>query len=610
MAPDRRDRRRRARRLRRVPRRSRTAASSPATIAVFGPDADPAAAWRPPRRGDPAARDALGERRPLPARRPSPAWRSRAAMRRRKPGRSRRRVCDRYRPTVARVPRPRRGAAARAKRLGRRASFPAASTGSRGRRRASTLDGRGAASPARAARARPPRPLAPGGARATTRGPSTPTSRTTTPTTSRSSAPGWPPRPSGCNALAAGAQVISVRRREPVAAAAQPAAAALLARGLRRFHATPPEERAALLAGSPRRPTRPAAAGTSRSSARRGGPLPGRSRRVNGAEQVICATGFQRGFRPRSPARGASPPSTGSPPRQLARPRPRLHRPGADGRRRGRSVARRRRGAVGLPGRRHAGRGEVRGARLPAEGAGMSYTLRGRLESRLLAALGPAVLAAVPRARACTAGGRSSSPARWSASGSPRRRSSTTGCSTTSRAGPRVPLGLLELGLVTGIAVVAGIRAPLGAAVAFFAASWLLGQVLAHALFPWLRLSYAEDGGELGRTGASAGAAVAALFLVAAGRRLRHPPADGAPLGRRPPGAARDRPRGDPDGQARRGRPGRDRHPRRRREAPQHHRHRRRERDRRRERPPTSSSTTFASSARASTGSTSGSRRS
>jgi parallel beta-helix repeat protein len=80
-----------------------------------------------------------------------------------------------------------------------------------------------------------------------------------------------------------------------------------------------------------------------------------------------------------------------------------------------------------------------------------------------------------------------------------------------------VPLGLLELGLVTGIAVVAGIRAPLGAAVAFFAASWLLGQVLVHALFPWLRLSYAEDGGELGRTGASAGAAVAALFLVAAG---------------------------------------------------------------------------------------------
>ena len=52
---------------------------------------------------------------------------------------------------------------------------------------------------------------------------------------------------------------------------------------------------------------------------------------------------------------------------------------------------------------------------------------------------------------------------------------------------------------------------------AFFAASWLLGQVLVHALFPWLRLSYAEDGGELGRTGASAGAAVAALFLVAAG---------------------------------------------------------------------------------------------
>ena len=39
----------------------------------------------------------------------------------------------------------------------------------------------------------------------------------------------------------------------------------------------------------------------------------------------------------------------------------------------------------------------------------MSYTLRGRLESRLLAALAPLAVAVRPRARRCTAGGRSSS---------------------------------------------------------------------------------------------------------------------------------------------------------------------------------------------------------
>ena len=42
-------------------------------------------------------------------------------------------------------------------------------------------------------------------------------------------------------------------------------------------------------------------------------------------------------------------------------------------------------GAVGVPGRRHARRRAVRRPRLPAEGQGMSYTLRGRIESRLAA---------------------------------------------------------------------------------------------------------------------------------------------------------------------------------------------------------------------------------
>jgi hypothetical protein len=146
----------------------------------------------------------------------------------------------------------------------------------------------------------------------------------------------------------------------------------------------------------------------------------------------------------------------------------------------------------------------------------LSYTLRGRLDSRLLAALGPALAAAVlalvlhrwwPVEIAGVMVGVGVAldilvydrtldyQPGWAA----------------------LPLGALELGLVTAVAYTSGVMAPLGWAVVFFTGSWLLGQVLVHALYPWLRLSYADDGGQLGRPGASAGAAVAALFLVAAG---------------------------------------------------------------------------------------------
>jgi hypothetical protein len=50
---------------------------------------------------------------------------------------------------------------------------------------------------------------------------------------------------------------------------------------------------------------------------------------------------------------------------------------------------------------------------------------------------------------------------------------------------------------------VADVGAPLAAALVFFFGSWLFAQALAHAGLPWLRLSYAEDGGELGRAGAT-----------------------------------------------------------------------------------------------------------
>src|SRR5262249_29951003 len=78
-----------------------------------------------------------------------------------------------------------------------------------------------------------------------------------------------------------------------------------------------------------------------------------------------------------------------------------------------------------------------------------------------------------------------------------------------------LPLGLFELGVVTGLVYTTGVRAPLGAAIAFFACSWALAQLLGHAVYPGLRLSYADDGGELGRSGVTAATAFAALFLAA-----------------------------------------------------------------------------------------------
>ena len=146
----------------------------------------------------------------------------------------------------------------------------------------------------------------------------------------------------------------------------------------------------------------------------------------------------------------------------------------------------------------------------------MSYTLRGRVDSRLFAALGPAVVAAIlalaihrwwPVEIAALMIG--------------------VGVALDVLVYDRVldyqpgwvalPLGALELGLVTALAYATGVRAPLDAAVAFFVAAWLVAQVLGHAVYPWLRLSYGDDGGELGRPGATAAAVVAGLLLASAG---------------------------------------------------------------------------------------------
>jgi hypothetical protein len=80
-----------------------------------------------------------------------------------------------------------------------------------------------------------------------------------------------------------------------------------------------------------------------------------------------------------------------------------------------------------------------------------------------------------------------------------------------------LPLGLLELVLTMGAVRVIGIHAPLATALAVYAGAWLVAQVLAQAGFPLLSLSYAENGGELGHAGAAAAAATLALLAGAGG---------------------------------------------------------------------------------------------
>ena len=79
-----------------------------------------------------------------------------------------------------------------------------------------------------------------------------------------------------------------------------------------------------------------------------------------------------------------------------------------------------------------------------------------------------------------------------------------------------LPLGVLELGAVMAVVIGLGIRAPLAVALGLFATAWVCAQLLGHAVLPWWRLSYAEDGGELGRTGLALAAAVCVPFVAAA----------------------------------------------------------------------------------------------
>ena len=256
------------------------------------------------------------------------------------------------------------------------------------------------------------------------------------------------------NALAAGATVISVRRREPVRRPLNVPRQYLSKRGLRSFWRLEPAARVRLLQEL-LGPSYPSGAVWDEPIER--ARAEGRFRieaSVNGADQVIAATGFLRGYRHDPLLARLAEELRARDGRPLARPRPRLHRP-CPHRPHAHPRRQRRRRPVRLPGRRHARGSALRRPRLPAQ---MSYTLRGRLESRLAALLVP-LLAATLLASALQAWWPLELAGAMIAAllaldvAYPRR------CAT-SRVGRRCRSGLLELGVVMATVLALGLQAP------------------------------------------------------------------------------------------------------------------------------------------------------
>lgn len=143
----------------------------------------------------------------------------------------------------------------------------------------------------------------------------------------------------------------------------------------------------------------------------------------------------------------------------------------------------------------------------------MSYTLRGRLESRL-AALQLPLLAAT----ALAVGLQAWWPLELAGAMAGVLLALDVGYTPALRYQPgwaALPLGLLEFGVVMAAVLALGLQAPLPAALALFAAGWVSAQALGHAVLPLWRLSYAEDGGELGRAGVVLAVAAAVPFAAA-----------------------------------------------------------------------------------------------
>lgn len=146
----------------------------------------------------------------------------------------------------------------------------------------------------------------------------------------------------------------------------------------------------------------------------------------------------------------------------------------------------------------------------------MSYSLRGRLETRLVSALAP-LLAACALALALREWWPLELAATMIGVGAVLDVVVYHRLFAYQPGWLALPLGAIELLLVMAIASDLSIPAPRSEAIAFFVGSWLLAQALVHAVFPLYRASYGEDGGELGRSGVAASAAVVALLAAAGG---------------------------------------------------------------------------------------------
>ena len=141
----------------------------------------------------------------------------------------------------------------------------------------------------------------------------------------------------------------------------------------------------------------------------------------------------------------------------------------------------------------------------------MSYTLRGRAETRL-AALVPVLLGACVLAGALHRWWPVELVALMGAVGLFLDVEVWHRLLPYQPAWATLPLGAVELGVLMAIVYGFGLHAPLWPAVALFATGWLISVVLAQVGLPLLRLGYAEDGGELGRIGAVSGVAIVLAF--------------------------------------------------------------------------------------------------
>jgi hypothetical protein len=154
----------------------------------------------------------------------------------------------------------------------------------------------------------------------------------------------------------------------------------------------------------------------------------------------------------------------------------------------------------------------------------MSYTLRGRIESRLAASVLPFLVAC-----ALALGLEAWWPVELAGAMIGVGLALDVGLYDRllpyQPAWAALPLGLAELVATMGLVRLFDVAAPLEPALWFFFCSWAFAQLLGQAGWPLARLTYAEDGGELGRGGVALLAlAPTALVLVLGTAWASQPP--------------------------------------------------------------------------------------